>query len=397
MRKPPPLPPPPPPWRPSLIRQVWWTGDDKGLGFSINSMVQIGVTDLKPYVHSDCGGVADKQTGLVPVPEYVRWSQHCALGAIHRYHGGPGHQPWIYNSTIEAIVRDFLNLRMTLMPTIIAAGARANVDATPIARRLDIAFPTSDVGNSTRTDQYLLADDLLVAPCSQWTANGSSTRKVWIPPGSWQDAWSGATIAGPKLVTITQPLARIPMWHRRGGLVCTAPVAQTVEEQDWSTLGLEVFPFDLNDDEFGDDGAGPAQHHVLRRSVTREGEPSGTAITMTQVGGNVTVTVDPSWDGVPHAASLAGRSWVVRIHLLRHQHVDSLRVDGAARDAEAGDGRVIRPLGRRETAQSFFPFRGPGSAPPSEAGNVVEIWLDAMTGGRAVAVVLRGGTVFGSK
>ena len=31
---------------------VWWTGDDKGLGYSINSMVQLGVTHLKPYVHS---------------------------------------------------------------------------------------------------------------------------------------------------------------------------------------------------------------------------------------------------------------------------------------------------------------------------------------------------------
>ena len=31
---------------------VWWTGDDKGLGYSITSMVQLGVTHLKPYVHS---------------------------------------------------------------------------------------------------------------------------------------------------------------------------------------------------------------------------------------------------------------------------------------------------------------------------------------------------------
>jgi alpha-glucosidase (family GH31 glycosyl hydrolase) len=189
---------------------------------------------------------------------------------------------------------------MKLMPTIIAAGARANVDATPIARRLDIAFPDADPGNSTRTDQYLLADDLLVAPCSQWTANGSSTRKVWIPPGRWQDTWSGVTIAGPKLITVTQPLARVPMWHRRGGLVCTAPVAQTVEEQDWSTLGLEVFPFDLNGDL--DDSSGPSQH-VLRRSVTREGEPGGTTITMTQVGGNVTVTV---FESLTEAETVAG-------------------------------------------------------------------------------------------
>eukprot|EP01043_Picozoa_sp_COSAG02_P041866 COSAG02_NODE_3510_length_6633_cov_16.397766_4_plen_767_part_00 len=170
---------------------VWWTGDDKSLGYSINSMVQLGqrcqtlvessfdgcwyllvktraqftrlpcvcgagVSHLKPYVHSDCGGVADKQTGLVGVPEYVRWSQHCALGAIHRYHGGPGHQPWLYDNETESIVRSFLNLRMNLMPMLLAAGELATQDATPIVRRLDLVFPMADRSNTTRTDQYLL-------------------------------------------------------------------------------------------------------------------------------------------------------------------------------------------------------------------------------------------------
>lgn len=172
---------------------VWWTGDDKSLGYSINSMVQLGqrghtqvlcvafvifwafvcpkifvrfttnkyvpgtgVSHLKPYVHSDCGGVADKQSGLVRVPEYVRWSQHCTLGAIHRYHGGPGHQPWKYDNATESIVRSFLNLRMNLMPMLLAAGEMATQDATPIARRLDLIFPMADRSNTTRTDQYLL-------------------------------------------------------------------------------------------------------------------------------------------------------------------------------------------------------------------------------------------------
>jgi hypothetical protein len=56
---------------------VWWTGDDKGLGTSVTTMVEFGVRHLKPHVHSDCGGVANKQTGLVSVPEYVRWTQVC--------------------------------------------------------------------------------------------------------------------------------------------------------------------------------------------------------------------------------------------------------------------------------------------------------------------------------
>ena len=35
---------------------VWWTGDGVPLQGSVESMVDSGVHDFKPYVHSDCGG-----------------------------------------------------------------------------------------------------------------------------------------------------------------------------------------------------------------------------------------------------------------------------------------------------------------------------------------------------
>ena len=38
---------------------VWWTGDGVSLQASVESMVNSGVHDFKPYVHSDCGGDAD--------------------------------------------------------------------------------------------------------------------------------------------------------------------------------------------------------------------------------------------------------------------------------------------------------------------------------------------------
>ena len=35
---------------------MWWTGDGVSLEASVEAMVDSGVYDLKPYVHSDCGG-----------------------------------------------------------------------------------------------------------------------------------------------------------------------------------------------------------------------------------------------------------------------------------------------------------------------------------------------------
>ena len=337
---------------------VWWTGDDKSLSTSINTMVEFGVRHLKPYVHSDCGGVASKTTGLVDVPEYVRWSQHCALGAIHRYHGGPGHQPWVYGEAVETIIRDFLNMRMQLMPTILAAGARATADGMPLVRRLDLAFPQPQHReNATRTDQYLLADDTLIAPFSGgWAANGTATRPVWIPPGQWQDAWSGAVLAGPALVASSQPLARVPMWHRRGGMVVTAPVAQTVEAQDWSRLTLEVFPFPA--------GGGAENRTLVRRVVARESElgGGGAAITMTQTVAGVVLL------GVEEEPGAVRRGWLLRLHLLPGETA-SLVMPERKEVATACNTATLHP---RHLA-GFVPFAGAGAAPPPLAGAVLEV------------------------
>jgi alpha-glucosidase (family GH31 glycosyl hydrolase) len=89
-------------------------------------------------------------------------------------------------------------------------------------------------------------NDSLVAPI--WNSdNGKSnenvsTRMVWIPPGSWTDAWSGASITGPKSVTVSQPVERIPLWHKAGGLtILASEPALRVDDQDWGELTLEAF------------------------------------------------------------------------------------------------------------------------------------------------------------
>jgi alpha-glucosidase (family GH31 glycosyl hydrolase) len=89
---------------------VWWTGDDKSMAYSVQSMVDLGVTQLKPYVMSDCGG-----DGRTDADGYIRWIQHCALGTILRIHGGPpdypAHQPWSYDTYTTDAVRAVIQMR----------------------------------------------------------------------------------------------------------------------------------------------------------------------------------------------------------------------------------------------------------------------------------------------
>ena len=162
---------------------VWWTGDGVDLEASVESMVDSGLYDFKPYVHSDCGGDYRPKEG----GDLLRWTAHCAFGTIHRFHGSD-HRPWTYDNHTEDVIRSYLNMRYKLLPTFIAAGHQAAATAFPIVARCDIYWPQPEASSN---HQYIHLNDTLVAPI--WDSDGCdrsggcpnvSSRFVWIPPGT---------------------------------------------------------------------------------------------------------------------------------------------------------------------------------------------------------------------
>merc|ERR1719195_1590789 len=119
-------------------------------------MVDQGVSDFKPYVHSDCGG--DKR---LSAGDLMRWTAHCALGSIHRFHGAD-HRPWSYGDHTEGVIRQYLKMRYTLMPTLLAAGHTASETAFPLVARCDLFWPEHEEARSN--EQYLFLNNTLVAP-----------------------------------------------------------------------------------------------------------------------------------------------------------------------------------------------------------------------------------------
>ena len=56
------------------------------------SMVDAGLYDLKPFVHSDCGGdLGNAVRGSAG--NLIRWTAHCSYGSILRFHGGASSSP----------------------------------------------------------------------------------------------------------------------------------------------------------------------------------------------------------------------------------------------------------------------------------------------------------------
>eukprot|EP00041_Stephanoeca_diplocostata_P020308 m.452147 g.452147 ORF g.452147 m.452147 type:complete len:772 (+) comp21535_c0_seq1:91-2406(+) len=355
---------------------VWWTGDGVKLQSAIQSAVDSGVYDFKPYVHSDCGGDYNG-TG----PDLVRWVQFCATSTVIRLHGG-AHQPWIDGPRSEAVIKQYLDLRYKLMPSFIAGGQVVSQTAFPFVARCDLHWP--GVPGSNTNMQYILLNDTLIAPIYNSTFNVTSID-VWIPPGHWQDAWSGAVVSGPKNITVAQPYERLPMWHRAGALVVAAvDGGLRVDLQDWSTLVLECFA-----------PVGTSPVDTISRTVYALGSAARQELELTFTTDEYHLRIGSSEDGKP-------RAWVVRIHLpvgVRNPTV--LRVDGrdvaittaAHRDSQTvaenfpasttPHAVVLSPM-KVDDAWRMFPFQGVGSAPAPLAGSIVEIHLPSASTARTV-------------
>lgn len=381
---------------------VWWTGDDKGLAYSIASMVQMGITELKPYVHSDCGS-----DGRTNAAEYVRWIQHCSMGSILRIHGGPpnypSHQPWSYDNTTETIVRKFITMRHRLVPMLVAAGHQSTADGTPVVRRLDLEWPEFAPLSSSNTE-YTLGDDLLLAPYTNGGSNFTS-REVWIPPGEWVDAWTGAIVksnGSSELIKVNHSLEQMPMWHRRGGItVTTGKAALNVAGQDWSELILETFP--------NRGQAAPTTRYVKRKQRVDD-EPvrlhhvQEATITMLNLkSGSVNIHVHESAPASSSATRPAPRSWLIRFHLGQGELAHSITVDsktiplreqiqnGVAANTTADPAAVVTAVVLKSmlpivsASPAAMPFSGAGIRPPPLAGAIIEVLVPAA--GRALCDV----------
>jgi alpha-glucosidase (family GH31 glycosyl hydrolase) len=99
-------------------------------------------------------------------------------------------------------------LHAELGPEILRLAQASAQSGEPIVRPLAYAYP--DAGYEKIKDQFLLGDDILVAPVVTAKARA---RMIVFPIGTWKGD-DGSTVVGPKIVEVPVPLDRLP-WYRR--------------------------------------------------------------------------------------------------------------------------------------------------------------------------------------
>ena len=117
--------------------------------------------------------------------------------------------PWrVLDAPHLAAVKDAVALRQRFTPRILELAQAGAATGEPILRPLAYVFP--DGGFENVKDQFLMGDDLLVAPM---VTKGTS-RSVLIPPGRWK-ADDGEVFNGPAERTFEVPLGRLLHFERQ--------------------------------------------------------------------------------------------------------------------------------------------------------------------------------------
>ena len=177
----------------------------------------------EPYVSHDIGSFAGKH---LPEDLYVRWLQLGAIQPVNRLHSDHGDRlPWEYGDAVRGAAASFLRLREAMVPYLYATARQAYDTGLPMARALYLDYPR-EAGAYTHDTEYLLGDQLLVAPVT--TPGLTAQTTVWLPPGTWTDVFTGATYRGPGDRLVVSTPDRMPVFARGGAIVPLAPYADNV-------------------------------------------------------------------------------------------------------------------------------------------------------------------------
>lgn len=235
--------------------------------------------------------------------------------------------PFYYAKEEQDIYRFYVKLRYSLAPYIYSMALEAAQNGMPIVRSMPLCFP-EDRNCDDMTYQYMFGDNFCV---------GIFTNEIYLPKGTWTDAWSGEKIVS-KGETFTReyPSDRAGLlFIREGAIIPTQPDVEYLGARPFDRVILKVYPHgDSAYTMLDDDGE------------SYEYENGGIASTLFESherDGGVEVVVNPvqgSFKGMP-----SEREYSFRIQ--RDSRPASVSLNGAAvQDWTYEDGMICLSAGK---------------------------------------------------
>jgi alpha-glucosidase/alpha-D-xyloside xylohydrolase len=283
-----------------------WSGDTDSGWKTLEGQIAVGVNyslSLSPFWGSDIGGFYPNEelTGEL----YARWFQFGAFCPSFRSHGRTWwtRLPWgwgldemgplenrnnplpseLGNETIEPVCRDYTELRYRMMPYTYTLAWEARETGMPMMRAMWLHYP-EDKTAAACGDQYLWGEKMIIAPVYK---PGATSRKVWLPEGTWYDWWTGEGVTGNREITRNVDLSVMPIYLKAGAIIPMDPVKQYTGEEVDEPMTIRIYE--------GDNGQFTLYHDDGKTTSYLNGKYDLTILSWDNE--KRTLTIEPAYEG----------------------------------------------------------------------------------------------------
>lgn len=235
---------------------VMWSGDISAKWETLKKQIAIGLdfsASGMPYWTQDIGGFfvkrgkpwywdGDFDAGWDD-PEYrelfVRWYEYAAFLPVFRGHGTDIRRELtcLSGAEYEAVLR-YNRARYRLLPYLYSMAGRIALEGGVMMKPLAFYAP-DDARAKEIDDEFLLGDDLLVCPVTDYLAR---SRTVYLPRGEWYDLHTGRRLAGGADYAADAPLDTLPVFVKAGAVLPVADKSTCAREALEKPPALWVFP-----------------------------------------------------------------------------------------------------------------------------------------------------------
>jgi len=216
---------------------VHWGGDSTSTFVSMAESLRGGLSLAFggfAYWSHDIGGFEGSPDPAV----FKRWLAFGLLSSHSRLHGSDSYRvPWAFDEEAVEVTRVFSRLKLSLLPYLMRAGRQAHESGLPVMRPMPLAYP-DDPAAAYLDRQYLLGDDLLVAPVFDATGDVD----VYLPAGTWTPLLGGTPVTGPVWRRERHGFDSLPLYARAGAVLPRTAGADHADRRWLDGLVLEITP-----------------------------------------------------------------------------------------------------------------------------------------------------------
>ncbi len=179
---------------------------------------------LRRLAHGSLSGA------LVPAFDLAAWDD--APAAVRARASQPAAiLPIVYRSRLGATPDSWFAERRKWTPYLMTYLQEARDRGLPVIHPLPLQYP-ADAEAARYADEFLVGDEILVAPIY----SASDRRSVYLPMGQWTRLDTNLRYTGRRVVEITAPPERLPMFAKNGTIV---PIAGAAAD---APMELHYFP-----------------------------------------------------------------------------------------------------------------------------------------------------------